>query len=95
MDGSQDWKDASQYPKSGDSLTSTQWAWEFLRRNKEYRNNFIATEKIADEIEKRDKCRLLSRSYGLTIGLPNPWTFNASEIADDRIFDNVPSLNFA
>ena len=40
-----DWRDATQYPR-GCSLR--QWAWEFLRRNPEYRELFCAAEPIYD-----------------------------------------------
>ncbi|QOJ19714.1 MAG: DUF2285 domain-containing protein [Gammaproteobacteria bacterium] len=35
-----DWRDASAYPLTADDLSLSQWAWEFLRRNPEYQNDY-------------------------------------------------------
>lgn len=35
-----DWRDASAYPAKADDLSLAQWAWEFLRRNPEYQNDY-------------------------------------------------------
>jgi hypothetical protein len=34
------WKHPSDYPKKADDLTPQAWAWEFLRRNPDYRSDY-------------------------------------------------------
>lgn len=69
LDWLPDWRDVSQYPVP-DTTEPRQWAWEFLRRNAEYQNDF---EKSDSEPHK----------YGLEFEAAPPSKNNPF---DDRLF---------
>lgn len=86
------WEDESQYPSTENPLTYTQWAWEFLRRNKEYQESFLVIQQIVDEEDKRRKSLEVGKLYGLTVGLLDPWNTTSEDIADAHIFDGPTRL---
>lgn len=65
-----DWKDDANYPSSGEDLSLEEWAWEFLRRNPEFQNDYYNHR---DTISLRKK-------YGLLIEIPpdKPYSYALS-----------------
>jgi hypothetical protein len=61
-----DWKDASKYPTT-ERTTGEQWAWEFLRRNPKYQEEFAETDKSSNAA-----LHALARRWGLLSEPPDP-----------------------
>lgn len=93
MNGFPDWEDASQYPKNFDELTYTQWAWEFLRRNKAYKDDYIVIQKISDVAERQRQSNQVARQYDLAVGMLNPSLGVPGELSTENIFVHYPRFS--
>ena len=74
-----DWTDPNQYPPAK-GTTGTQWAWEFLRRNPDYRQAYAELSSLPTE-EGFERCWSIIQRFHLTDGLfpPDP---RATHISD-------------
>lgn len=43
-----DWRDAAAYPSCFDDWDTYRWAWEFLRRNRDYQNDYAYYMSLPD-----------------------------------------------
>lgn len=78
------WRSAEGYPAPGTPLE--QWAWEFLRRNPQYRADWREYQSLCDALRKR---------YGTKIGADRePTAFAAWDLRDaEAIVYDPPRLN--
>lgn len=59
-----DWRDAAAYPSCFDDWDTYRWAWEFLRRNRDYQNDYAYYMSLPDWTEEYGKTGKLSgRSF--------------------------------
>lgn len=86
MNNFPDWTNASLYPDTKNPLTYTQWAWEFLRRNKKYQEAFLEIQQIEDKADRRKSSLEAGKLFLLTVELLDPWKTTSGDIADDKIF---------
>lgn len=66
-----DWRDPSQYPDP-DKTYMYQWRWEFVRRSKAYRNDWLEYSQNKEEWVKQRECGItkdeeVGHSYGLSM----------------------------
>jgi hypothetical protein len=94
---SPDWREAAEYPDPN-STTATQWAWEFLRRNPAYREEFT----IALAENNNDAILALGRKWGLTFGavdpelrLPSLWVYVEDLSGTGQQVKITPAVAFA
>ena len=91
--GCPDWRDASAYPVSGDSLKQWEWKWQFVRRLPHYRNYWVGLDPIPleDAPDSRnhptqyrnppnEDSETITMKYSLR-PLPSPWSAGLREHA--------------
>lgn len=93
MNGFPDWSNKEQYPAKPDDLTYTQWAWEFLRRNKSYQADYIAVQEISDVAERQRQSTQIARQYDLAVGLLDPLIVTAWQLPRACIFVRYPRFS--
>lgn len=93
MNGFPDWSNKEQYPEKPDELTYTQWAWEFLRRNKSYQADYNAVQEISDVAERQRQSTQIARQYDLAVGLLDPLIVTAWQLPRACIFVRYPRFS--
>ncbi len=59
-----DWRDAAAYPSCFDDWDTYRWAWEFLRRNRDYQNDYAYYMSLPDWTEEYGKTgKLYGKEY--------------------------------
>ncbi|MCU7871351.1 MAG: hypothetical protein KZQ91_01265 [Candidatus Thiodiazotropha sp. (ex Lucinoma borealis)] len=76
-----DWRKSSEYPSSGKDLSPEAWAWEFLRRNPEFQDDYYNHR---DDINFRQK-------YGLLIQIPpdKPYSLSLSPLGGSMFEETI------
>ncbi|MEE9117010.1 MAG: DUF6499 domain-containing protein [Calditrichia bacterium] len=65
MDAIADWRNESAYPKAGQDVLLSRWHWEFLRRNREYQDDYTVFKLLTDTSEDIQRKQQLAKKYGL------------------------------
>lgn len=67
-----DWRDKNQYPQGLGQFSLNQWAWEFLRRNPKYHDDYAAIGLVPDQELRERESLQVGMSYGLNGSMIDP-----------------------